>query len=101
MSYTNSALVLIADPFARAANGSSPFANVAPATLQCWLNDAQNALHSLLIGGKPVMVSYGMGDGQKSVTYQRANEAALRQHIMELEKLLGINRGRRAIRMRF
>ncbi len=101
MSYSNSALVLVADPFARAANGGSPFAGVPQATLQTWLTEAQIALHTLVTGGKPVTVSYGMGDGQKSVSYQRTDEAKLRYHIEELKKLLGMNRGRSAIRTRF
>jgi hypothetical protein len=101
MSYTNSALVLVADPFARAANGQSPFAGVPQATLQQWLNEATTALHTLLTGNKPVVVSYGMGDGQKSVSYQRTDEAKLRRHCDELRVLLGQGGRRRPIRLAF
>jgi hypothetical protein len=94
------AVILIADPCAPLASGGSAFTGTPPATLQLYLANAQTALTTLLTGGKPVTVSYGEGSGQKSVTYQRANEAALRQHILELRQLLGIGGRRRAIGVR-
>jgi hypothetical protein len=73
-------------------------AGVSTATLQQWLADAQQALHDLSIGGKPVTVTYTQGDGQKSVTYTRAEAGALRGYIEELKAQLGITCGRRPIR---
>ena len=46
---------------------------VAPATLQQWLADAQQALHDLSTGAKGESFSYTQGDGSKSVTYTRAD----------------------------
>ncbi len=71
------------------------------ATLQAWLLAAQTALHNLQTGQQATTVSYSQGDGQKLVTYQRTNEAALRMHIQELTQALGLGRGRRAIGVRF
>jgi hypothetical protein len=68
-----------------------------PAVLQQWLSDAQNAYALLVTGGKPVTVSY---DG-KSVQYTAANQADLVQWIGLLQRQLGINRGRRALRPLF
>jgi hypothetical protein len=64
------------------------------ATLQQWLTDAQAAYASLVTGGKPVSVSY---DG-KAVTYTAANQTDLVQWIGLLQRQLGVNRGRRALR---
>jgi hypothetical protein len=66
-------------------------------TLQQWLTVAQTAYMQLATGGKPVTVSY---DG-KSVTYTAAEGAALQSFIGLLQRQLGINRGRRAIRPYF
>jgi gpW protein len=63
-------------------------------TLQLWLTQAQAAYMQLVTGGKPVSVAY---DG-KSVTYTAANQADLAQWIGLLQRQLGINRGRRALR---
>lgn len=67
------------------------------ATLQQWLSQAQTAYMQLLTGGKPVSVAY---DG-KSVTYTAAESAALAQWIGLLQRQLGINRGRRALKPYF
>ena len=72
-------------------------AGVAKATLQQWLSDAQNAYQQLVMGAKVVSASY---DG-KSVTYAQADRAALESWIATLQRQLGINRGRRAIRPYF
>lgn len=61
------------------------------------LADAQAAYAQLVTGGKPVTVSY---DG-KSVSYTAANQADLVQWIGLLQRQLGINRGRRALRPMF
>ena len=62
-----------------------------------WLGEAQSALQKLMIGGNPVTVSYAQGEGQRSVTYSRANMADLREWIGELNAALGNGRQRRAI----
>lgn len=70
---------------------------VAPATLQQWLADAQQALHDLSTGAKGESYSYTQGDGSKSVTYTRASIGALQAYILEIQYALGLRR-RRAIR---
>ena len=72
-------------------------AGVPKATLQQWLSDAQAAYAALVTGGKPVTVSY---EG-KSVTYTAAEKGALQEWIELLQRQLGINRGRRALRPYF
>lgn len=67
------------------------------ASLQQMLTDAQSAYALLLTGGKPVSVSY---DG-KAVTYTAANQADLVQWIGLIQRSLGVNRGRRALRPYF
>jgi hypothetical protein len=72
---------------------NSIFAGVASATLQMWLTSAQQAYVDLMMGGKPVTVSY---DG-KSVTYTAADKASLEAFITVLQRQLGIGGPRRAI----
>ena len=72
-------------------------AGVPAATLQQWLSIAQNAYADLMTGGKPVTVSY---DG-KSVTYKPADAISLADWIVTLQRQLGMNRGRRALRPYF
>lgn len=67
------------------------------ATLQQMLTAAQTAYSQLLTGGKPVSVAY---DG-KSVTYTAADAAALVQYIGLIQRCLGVNRGRRALKPYF
>lgn len=67
------------------------------ATLQVWLTQAQTAYMQLVTEGRPVTVSY---DG-KSVTYERSNDAALQNWIGLLQRQLGMNVGRRALRPYF
>lgn len=74
---------------------------VPTATLQQWLSEAQAAYHQLLTGGRAQVVTYGQGDGQKSVTYNRANAGQLLAWIQMLQQALGIGCGRRAIGVRF
>jgi hypothetical protein len=76
------------------------FAGVPPATLQTWLTDAQLARHNLMTGALPSVVSYGNGDGTKSVTYTRANLGALDAYIQSLLRALGLGR-RRAVGVLF
>ena len=71
---------------------------ISTATLQQWLLDSQQALHDLITGGKPVSVTYVQGDGQKMVTYTKANIGNLRGYIAELKTQLGITNGRRPFR---
>lgn len=72
-------------------------AGVDRTTLQQWLTMAQSAYNSLMTGRREVTVTYTQGDGQKSVTYAKADMAMLTQYIMQLQIQLGIKRGRRAI----
>jgi hypothetical protein len=67
------------------------------AVLQQWLSDAQSALASLMSGRREISVSY---DG-KAVTYSAANRSDLEAWIGLLQRCLGINRGRRALRPYF
>jgi hypothetical protein len=64
-----------------------------PVILRQWLLDAQNAMQSLMIGGRPVSVSYG----EKSVTYTQASMGTLAQWIYLLQRALGLVPPRRAI----
>jgi hypothetical protein len=94
-------LILVPDPQGPSTINTSAFSGLPAATLQAYLNAAQAALQNLTIGGQPVVVSYGEGSGQKSVTYSRTNEGMLRNHIRELQILLGLRGRRRAISLRF
>lgn len=81
---------------------TSDLAGVAPATLQLWLGQAQQALHELSIGAKAVTVSYAQGEGSKSVTFTPASVPQLRAHIAALMAQLGMTtRARRPVRFRF
>lgn len=75
----------------------SIFAGLSRTTMQAMLTEAQTAYRQLMIGGKPVSVSY---DG-KAVTYTAADKANLVQYIEELQVALGYNKGRRALRPMF
>jgi hypothetical protein len=67
------------------------------ATLQRWLTEAQCAYAELVMGRKSVSVSY---DG-KAVTYTAASRGDLENFIGLLQKQLGQNKGRRALRPYF
>jgi hypothetical protein len=69
-------------------------AGIPRATLQQYLADAQAAYASLMAGGRPVSVGY---EG-KTVTYSAANRGDLENWIGLLQRQLGMNCGRRAIR---
>jgi hypothetical protein len=73
---------------------------IAPATLQANLSAAQTALDQLLRGSQTQQVSYGEGNGQRSVTYNRSSIGELRKYIEDLQTQLGY-RARRAIGVRF
>jgi hypothetical protein len=73
---------------------TSLFAGADPATLQALLSQAQQAYAQLIMGGKPVTVSYE----SKSVTYTQAEVANLSALIMQLQAQLGLTCGRRALR---
>jgi len=83
-----------------AAPTTGTFAGMTVAQLQTLRVTAQTALTDLLTGGKPVMVSYGNGEGQRQVTYTRANEIGLRNLIAELNQALGAG-GRHALSVSF
>ena len=72
-------------------------AGVPVATLQLWLGQAQTAYAALVTGGKAQSLSY---DG-KSVTYSQANRGDLESWISLLQRQLGVNHGRRALRPYF
>lgn len=59
-------------------------------TLQARLEEAETALHQLMVGAKSVRVSY---DGQ-SVEYVLADTGRLRAYIAELKSQLGQTGGR-------
>ncbi len=69
--------------------------------LRAWLASAQQAYFDFMTGGKPVEVTYTQGDGQKSVTYNKANIAGLTMLIKQIQIQLGIVSGRTAIRPYF
>jgi hypothetical protein len=77
------------------------FIGVAPATLQQWLTDCQNALQALSVGGKAQVVSYAQGDGSKAVTYTPADRGLLERRIRDLASALGLAPRRRAAGVRF
>lgn len=66
-------------------------------TLQQWLTEAQFAYKQLVTGRREVTVSY---EG-KSTTFTNANKSDLQEWIDLLQRALGINKGRRAIRPYF
>lgn len=56
------------------------------AKLQARLDEAEAALHELLIGGKSVSIS----SGGKSVSFSTANKADLQNYINALRRQLGL-----------
>jgi hypothetical protein len=72
-------------------------AGVDRGTLQTWLSAAQAAYQQLVMGAKVASASY---DG-KSVTYTQTDSAKLENWITLLQRQLGLNRGRRAMRVYF
>lgn len=75
---------------------------VAPSVIQGWLADAQAAYQELATGAKARVVTYGLGDGQRSVTYSQATLAGLQAHMQQLQAALGQpNMRRRAIGVRY
>ncbi len=79
------------------ASATGAFAGLPPVILSQYLADALAALHKLDCGEKEAVVSYGEGSGQKSVTFTRTTEYALRNHIDELKRALGLMGRRSAI----
>lgn len=72
------------------------------AQLQIDLNNAQQAYIDLSSGAKGESYSYTQGEGSKSVTYTRANLAALTAMIRTLQMQLGIvQHGRRPVRFQY
>lgn len=76
------------------------WSNLPRRTLELYLSQAQQAYNDLLIGNKPISVSYSQETGAKSVTYTQANMQLLQGYIIDLQRALGINR-RRAIGVMF
>lgn len=93
---------IILVPANSAASGStSPWAGLPPAQQMMMLTSAQQALAALMTGAQIANVSYGEGSGQKSVTYRRTDEAALRRMIRELQVQLGLAPRHSAIPINF
>ena len=70
--------------------------------LRTALSAAQQALIRLQMGEARVSLTYGQGDGNKSVTYQQTDLPQLTNLIQTLQHQLGINpKPRRVIRPRF
>ena len=59
------------------------------------LRSAQQALIYLATGNKGEAFAYTQGDGQKSVTYTRADMGTLQNLIASLKQSLGMEGGRR------
>ena len=70
------------------------------ATIAANLANAQAALDQLLRGALVATASYGEGQGQRSVTYTRAQIGELQRYIETLQTAQGY-RARRAIGLRF
>ena len=90
---------LVYFPAVTPSSPASAFAGLPPATLQAFLAQAQTALNSLICGNTVATISYGEAQGQKSVTYTRADVGKLRLHVYELKQLLGMVPRRRAARV--
>ncbi len=58
------------------------------ALYQTWLDEANGALHQLMIGKKAVTLAYN----GETITYQQTDEGQLRRHINELSVALGLIR---------
>lgn len=81
---------------------TSVFDGLDTQTLQAALASAQTALIALNSGQQAVTVEVTGGGQHRSVTYQRANEAALVNLIRQLQAQLGIiSSPRRGARIRF
>ena len=68
---------------------------VPAATLQTWLAQALQAYQNLMTGAQVVSLSYGMGDGQKTVAYTRIESPKLLQWIAQLQQALNTPGSRR------
>jgi len=80
----------------------SVLAGIAATTLHAWLSQAQQAYQDLMVGAKAVTLTYGMGDGQKSVTYHRIDSPKLLAWIGQLQAELRMpGCGRRAMAPRY
>lgn len=82
------------------AEPSGIFTGMAPAALQAALTSAQTALIALTTGQQVATASYASGEGNRSVTYTRADADKLRGLIQDLQAALGI-RTRRALAVSF
>ncbi|WP_392563213.1 gpW family head-tail joining protein (plasmid) [Orbus sturtevantii] len=70
--------------------------------LKKMLSEAQSAYAQLMTGKKTVSLSYSLGDGNRSVSYQQANSTDLFAWIKLLQAELGIvPTTRRPLRFRY
>lgn len=68
----------------------SMFYGMTTAQLQAALANAVQAKTDLMLGNKPVTVSYTQGSGSKSVQFSPTSMANLNVMIAELKTLLGV-----------
>ena len=66
--------------------------------LQALLASLQTAYAAIITGRREVIVTYGQGEGTKSVTFNQVSATSLRQHITEVQAALGLGQPRRALR---
>lgn len=78
-----------------------PLGDVDQATLTAWLAQARQAKVDLITGNKPITVEVTGGGQHRSVTYSKADMAALDAWIMEIKLALGIAPRRSAIAVSF
>lgn len=70
--------------------------------LQSQLTALQNAALALVSGQSVITATYMQGDGNKSVTFKRADLATINATILQLQQILGLRtRARRPVRFRY
>ena len=103
---TSSGTITFDGPLSVGPFGGMPnaFIGLAPALLQQWLVAAQTALHALRTGQMISSAMYNAGEGQRQVSYTRAQMPQLEDYVRQLaEAVYGCSRVRRrtAIGVRF
>ncbi len=77
-------------------------AGMSQAQLLTLYGQMQAAQAQLMMGGKPVTVSYAQGDGSKSVTYNMTSAGQLQNALTLVQRALGLpGMSRRPMRMRY
>lgn len=81
---------------------SGLYAGVERSVVEGWRLDTLNALQALATGKLVQTASYSQGSsGSQSVSNMPTTEEGLRRRLLELNTVLGLGSGRRAIRVRF